>query len=167
MKQSLWAELVNLIGRALGWMLRTVREVPAIKWVLLGIAGALVAGIIGKAAYASRARRYYRGGTESSAGVDPWVRAREAAAAGRFVEAAHLLYLALIEAVALRERLRLHPAKTIGDYTRDLRRSTSPVLPVFREFARIYEPIVWGSGECDRAAYERLKDLTESVRNAA
>lgn len=98
---------------------------------------------------------------------DPWALAQEAGAAGRFVEGAHFLYLALIEAVAHRTRISLHPAKTVGDYTRDLRRLASPDLPTFREFATVYEPIVWGTGQCDQADFDKMRSLAQSVRNAA
>ena len=48
-----------------------------------------------------------------------------------------------------RARIRLHPSKTVGDYARDLRRVQSPLAPRYREFARLYEVVIYGVGTCD------------------
>lgn len=90
---------------------------------------------------------------------DPWAAAQEAAARGQFTEAAHALYAALLLAVAARERLRIDPAKTIGDYARELRARSSALFTRFRDFARSYEVVIYGLGSCDRERYERLRAL--------
>jgi hypothetical protein len=85
------------------------------------------------------------------------------AAAGQYTDAAHALYAALLEGVARREQLRLHPSKTAGDYLRELRRRSSQLVPTFRDFARLYEVVVYGLGSCDRDRYERLYVLATGM----
>ncbi len=77
--------------------------------------------------------------------------------------AAHALYQALLAGLTERERVRLHPSRTAGDYVRDLRARRSPMLPRFRDFARAYEVVAYGTGRCDAARYERLLALAEST----
>jgi hypothetical protein len=104
-------------------------------------------------------------GSGRSRGVDrdPWVAAQELAASGDFTAAAHALYLALLDGLARREQLRLHPAKTVGDYLRELRGRSSTLLPTVRDFARLYELVAYGFRECDAARYARLHALAADV----
>ena len=94
---------------------------------------------------------------------DPWLTAQELAARGEFTMAAHALYLALLEGLARREQVRLHPAKTIGDYLRELRSRSSALLPTVRDFARLYELVAYGFRECDAERYQRLHALASAV----
>lgn len=95
--------------------------------------------------------------------TDPWVDAQRLAKEGRYTDAAHALYAALLEGVARREDLRLDPSKTVGDYLRELRRRPSALVPTFRDFARLYEVVVYGLGFCDRERYERLYVLASGM----
>ena len=94
---------------------------------------------------------------------DPWALAQRLAAQGRYTEAAHALYGALLARVAARVPLRLHPSKTAGDYARDLRGTAPSVFGPFREFARSYEVVIYGLGACDRSRFEGLIDLAGRV----
>jgi hypothetical protein len=94
---------------------------------------------------------------------DPWTAAQEFAAAGSFSLAAHALHFAMLEAIARREQVHLHPSKTIGDYLRELRVRSSGLLPAVREFARAYELIAYGARGCDRDDYTRLQALALPV----
>ncbi len=91
--------------------------------------------------------------------LDPWVEAQALAAQGRYTEAAHALYSALLARVAARTSLRLDPSKTAGDYARDLRTAGPAAWGPFRDFARSYEVVVYGLGTCDRARFETLAAL--------
>ena len=91
--------------------------------------------------------------------MNPWDLARSHAAAGRYIEAVHALYLALLDSIATTDRISLDPAKTVGDYRRELRSAASARLPLFSEFAVAYEPVVWGSLDCDRERYETLEAI--------
>lgn len=95
--------------------------------------------------------------------VDPWLDAQRLAAEQRYTDAAHALYAALLESVAKREDVRLHPSKTVGDYLRELRRRSSTLVPKFRDFARLYEVVVYGWGSCDQERYERLYALASGM----
>lgn len=155
--------MIDKVFRAL---FGSVRAIPGFGWVVIGAAAALIVAIVTRVVYASAARQK-KLSISHGPGMDPWIRAYDLAAAGSYLEAAHYLYLALIEAVARRHRIAVHPAKTVGDYSRDLRRVNSEILPAFNEFSRAYEPIAWGDGACTREAYERLRSITEVVRDAA
>ena len=133
----------------------------AIILVILGIVAHLVLTVYVPGAGAS-ARWTLRGARSAEAG-DPWALAQRLAAQGRFTEAAHALYGALLARVAARVPLRLHPSKTAGDYARDLRGSAPTVFGPFREFARSYEIVIYGIGECDRSRFEGLIDLAGRI----
>jgi hypothetical protein len=111
----------------------------------------------GAALPGSRGRR--AGGPE----VDAWLASQELAARGDYTEAAHAIYRALLEALAARERLRLHPSKTVGDYARELRARSSSALGRFRDFGRSYESVVYGGLPCDRPRFETLRALAAPV----
>ena len=136
-------------------------------WYLTAAGALIVLLVIGRAAYLARLRRSLvaseaGGGPARNARgrtADPWRTAEDLAAAGEFTDAAHSLYLALLDAVARREQLRLHPAFTLGDYVRALRSRSSSLFARFREFAMSYETVVYGIGACDRERYERLRTL--------
>ena len=135
--------------------------------VLLGIV--ILLAIIAIARYGQRwylERRYGEiigTGTGRGRTQDPWVTAQELAARGDFTMAAHALYLALLDGLARREQVRVHPAKTIGDYLRELRSRSSSLLPTVRDFARSYELVAYGFRECDADRYARLHALASAV----
>jgi hypothetical protein len=85
------------------------------------------------------------------------------AAAGDFTAAAHALYAALLARLAQRERLTRHPAKTAGDYARDLRALGSRAHAPFRRFARDYDRVVYGLGACDQAHFARLLEAANGI----
>jgi len=159
-----WRALIWVIQR-LADLFRAVRGSPIGRPIVIAvllIAILLVLGRIGFAiAFADRV------GHASSEGrfrrLDPWTEAQRLAAAGSYTDAAHALYAALLQGVAEREELRLHPSKTVGDYGRELRRRSSTLVPTFRDFARLYEVVVYGVGSCDRERYERLYVLASGI----
>ena len=135
--------------------------------VLLGVV--IVLALVSIARYGQRWYLERRYGEIAGAGSgrgrpqDPWITAQELAAAGDFTRAAHALYLALLEGLARREEVRVHPAKTIGDYLRELRSRSSALLPKVRDFARLYELVAYGFSECDADRYQRLHALASDV----
>jgi hypothetical protein len=104
-------------------------------------------------------------GTIHGSPADNWAEAQRLASQGRYAEAAHLLYAALLQSMARRDEVRVHPSKTVGDYVRELRRRSSSFLPRFRDFARSYEVVVYGLGVCDQERYERLYSLATPMVN--
>jgi len=89
-------------------------------------------------------------------GVDPWAESQRLAGAGRYTEAAHALFAALLVTCAARGELRLHSSKTAGDYARELRRGTSPTYAPFQAFRRRYDRIIYGSGTCNADGWVAL-----------
>ena len=168
----------TLLDRILAWLgelLRGVRgavgDSPALQIAALAVLGLLVLAVAARAlqvAHASRVTRATltggRGGTVTGArGGDAWAEAQALAAGGRFTDAAHALYAAILDVLARRERVRLHPSKTVGDYGRELRRRASPTWGRYREFAGLYEVVIYGLGTCDRERYERLHALAGEI----
>ena len=167
----------TLLSRVTAWLAALLEHLramvsgsPAAYWVSIVILASLAALVVGRIAYVAYARRE-GGGTggrrrrRGGAGTpdDAWTTAQELSAAGRYTDAAHALYHALLQWLAARERLRLHPSKTAGDYARELRARSSEAFARFRDFARAYDVVVYGLGSCDRERYERLHALATAV----
>ncbi len=170
--QRLWEwTLQHVISPVFYWLGRMFSAAwgrTEFRWALLVGLVVLVALSIWRfvvAAYDDprRARLAMSGGDVRRHGGDPLATAQRLAAAGDFTGAAHALYAALLLAAARRERLELHPSKTVGDYARDLRGRSSDLFARFRDFARSYEFVIYGLGECDRERYERLWTLASPI----
>jgi len=176
---SLWARFWDWVGRMLdrffAWLAPafvSLRRSPPLFWaVLIGLA-LLTAAVIARWTYLARARTALRvSGAgwkqkgDSSLG-DAWSAAQQLAARGDYTAAAHALYAALLDAGARQDQLKLHPSKTAGDYVREARRRASPIFPSFRDFARAYEIVIYGIGECDRERYERLLSIARPIVTA-
>jgi hypothetical protein len=171
--RTLWDRILGTIFDWIGDLFRAIGHSQTAKATILFVLAAILAVVAirvlvftnaGLSPFGRGRARHGRAG----AGGDPWADAQRLAAAGQYTDAAHALYRALLESIARREHLRLHPSKTVGDYGRDLRRGSSVLFPPYREFARSYETVVYGWGICDRARYERLYTLaTGMIRPAA
>jgi len=134
------------------------------------IAAVIVLAVVAVVRYGQRRwleQRYGRvagrGPLTGAQSRDPWVVAQQRAAAGDYTAASHALYMALLEALARKEQLRLHPSKTAGDYRRELRARSSSLLPTFQDFARLYELVAYGFRQCDVDRYHRLYALASVV----
>ena len=170
-RESLWQRFAAWVARRFAELRELLDSSPGLGWALAVVTALLLVAIVARAVWVARLRARRRaeldamgaGGARSRALGDPWQLAQRNAAEGRYTEAAHLLYLALLEAVARRERIRLHPSKTVGDYARELRRNSSSLFARYREFARSYETVVYGLGTCDRERWERLDALARDI----
>jgi hypothetical protein len=135
--------------------------------VILAVAIALVAALLTRWAYEEWLMRRMPGSVSvrrsGTVKGDPWLAAQELAAAGDFTGAAHALYLALLDLLARRDHVRLHPSKTVGDYVREVRRRAPAALGPVGEFARSYEVVAYGDRACDADGYHRLRSLVSSV----
>jgi Domain of unknown function (DUF4129) len=165
--QTLWSRILDWIGEKLGALFVNAREVPALGWSIVATVAAIVLVLVARTAYLAVQRREAMGlTTRRAAGAaadDPWRIAAALAADGDFTAAAHALYAALLARLALRERIARHPAKTAGDYARELRALGSRAHAPFRQFARDYDRVVYGAGTCDAAQYGRLLDAANRV----
>jgi hypothetical protein len=169
-RETLWNRLLTWASGVLDRLGDYVAGSPVAQWtarVALVAAALLVAArlaYVGWAWWQARERGVAGPARVRAAGADdPWARAEAAAADGRHTDAAHLLYQALLARLAARERLRLHPSKTVGDYGRELRARSSGAYPGYREFARLYEVVVYGLQHCDRERYARLHALALAI----
>jgi hypothetical protein len=178
-RASLWERFWEWVGRMLrdffSWIapaFSALRRSPPLFWAVLILLALLVAAVIARWIYLWRARTALRiagapwdGHGEFPRG-DAWSAAQQLAARGDYTAAAHALYAALLDAGARRRQLELHPSKTTGDYVREVKRRASPIFPSLRDFARAYEFVIYGLGECDRDRYERLLSIARPVVTA-
>jgi hypothetical protein len=178
-RASLWQRFWEWAGRMfrefLAWIapaFSALRRSPPLFWTVVIVLGLLTAAVIARWVYLWRARTALR---ISGAGwdahgefsrSDAWSAAQQLAARGDFTAAAHALYAALLDAGARQNQLQLHPSKTAGDYVREVRRRASPIFPSLRDFARAYEIVIYGLGECDRERYERLLSIARPIVTA-
>ena len=159
-------QFYHWLGDLLGQFGHTRTSSPVVFWSVIVVVIAVAVAIIARLAWVSYLRRKQgiaarpelRGGTVIGQ-VDPWSAAQQYAAHGDFTSAAHSLYLALLNSIARRGLIRLHPSKTVGDYVRELRARSATVFSRFRDFARAYETVVYGTGVCDQERYETLQRL--------
>jgi hypothetical protein len=77
-------------------------------------------------------------------------------AEGRLREASLALYNALVLRLDARGAVRFDPAKTPGDYRREVRANPAVARP-FAAFVRGFEPVVFGGRALDPDGYERLR----------
>jgi len=160
LRASLFDRLLDWLADAIRRLFAAVPEVPNAKWIILGIAILLLAGIAARFVLGNEAaerRRRVRPGTVFG-GDDPLVEAERLAAAGEFTGAAHLLYRGVTERLAAAATIGLHPSKTSGDYASELRAGGSPVHDEFRQFGRRYDRVLFGVGTCDAATYALLRE---------
>jgi hypothetical protein len=143
---------------------------PLLFWTVTSVVIVIVVAIIARLAWVSYQRRRQGidarpelRGAATVSHSDAWALAQQYAARGDFTVAAHSLYIALLGAIARRGLVRLHPSKTVGDYVRELRSRSATVFTRFREFARAYETVVYGTGVCDQERYETLQRLAMPI----
>lgn len=109
-------------------------------------------------------RRQRRTGSRGVGGVDDlWSVAKRAADDGRFAEACHDLYGAVLADLARGGAIRLHASKTGGDYARELQRRGFPRAGEFRAFVRTFDRAVFGAVDITAADYERVRDAAVVV----
>lgn len=170
-RETVWQRFIEWLAELLAAFRAATSDSEVLFWSLAAALVLILAALVARAAYASSLRRASsrRGRRRSSlagGGSDAWSEAERLAAAGNYTDAAHALYRALLEVVARRERLRVHPSKTAGDYARELRARSSALFGQFRQFARSYEVVIYGLGHCDRARYDQLVSLASGIMHA-
>ncbi len=159
----------TILGRLMRWALELIgRLMNALhgsglgRPLALGLAAAIVLLVVARMVLSAVARDEtvrVRRGRAAVATDDPWLAAERLAAAGRFENAAHALYRGVITSLSQTERVRIDPAKTSGDYARELRARGSSAHAAFRAFARRFDVAVYGHGVCDAALVDDLRRL--------
>jgi Domain of unknown function (DUF4129) len=168
LSQTLWDRVLEFLWEMVRRALNAFNQSPIAGRIITILVAVAILLILLRTIIAVAAGDITFGGvdgirTGAGGAADRWGEAQRLAAAGRYTEAAHALYAALLDSIARGEELRLHPSKTVGDYARDLRRRSSVLLPPFRDFARSYEVVVYGIGSCDQDRYERLYALATGM----
>ena len=159
-RATLLERILDWLGDLIRRFFSSVSEIPNAKWIVLGLAIAVVLAIGARLWLGNESverRRRTRPGAVQGGG-DPWVDAERLATAGNYTEAAHLLYRGLTERLAAQEQIRLHPSKTSGDYARELHVRGYSAHNEFRQFGRRYDRVLFGTGTCDATTYAALRD---------
>lgn len=161
------------IGRAIGWVLERLSGIGAVRdagpvvfYIVVALLAAAAIGLLAHIFYTSgvafsRDRGPGQGGHDGAprgprTAADWEAAARRAAAEGRLREASLALYNALVLRLDARGALRFDPAKTPGDYRREVRANPEVARP-FAAFVRGFEPVVFGGRALDADGYERLR----------
>jgi len=165
----LWDRGSNWLSSLIASLFRSIDHSKTAQHLLTAAIILLVLGVIAHLILTvyipggGKSARWALRGAKSAEGGDPWALAQRLAAEGRYTEAAHALYGALLARVAARVPLRLHLSKTAGDYARDLRGAAPSIFGPFREFARSYEVVIYGLGTCDRPRFDGLIELAGRI----
>jgi hypothetical protein len=174
-RRSLQSSLAERLVRWFGeWMSRfshLLSGAPSARTIAIGVAAVLVLVVVVRLLVAARARDAdalaSSRAARTGAAPNPWINADRLIAEGRFEEAAHALYHGVLTGVVGRERLRLDPSKTSGDYARELRGRGSPSYAAFRAFVRRFDVAVYGYGGCTAESLDELRRLAAPFAPAA
>ena len=171
LRRSLADRLLLWLSHGFERVLALLKHLPSGRSLALGFAVLVAAFVVLRVILAARARD--AGGERvadrsgGAQGDDPWISADRLASAGRYEDAAHALYRGVILSIGRTERLRLDPARTSGDYARELRRRSAASLGPFRAFTRRFDIVVYGHGRPDAAAIAQLRELSGPFRAQA
>lgn len=161
------------IGKVIGWIIDRLSGIGAIKdagpivfYIMVVLLAAAAIGLLAHLFYTSGiafSRERGAGPGDEGEGLrgprtaaDWEGAARRAAAEGRLRDASLALYNALVLRLDARGALRFDPAKTPGDYRREVRANPEVARP-FAAFVRGFEPVVFGGRALDPDGYERLR----------
>lgn len=172
LRTSLADRVILWVTDVLAKLARRFEHGPSLRGIGLGVAALLVVFVVVRAMIGARARndrssgstRKRRGGAIVE---DAWLAADALLREGRYEDAAHALYRGVMQSIGQSERLRLDPAKTSGDYARELRRRGAPSLASFRVFIARFDVVVYGHRPADAAAIAELQALAMPFRAAA
>ena len=133
---------------------------------LLGLVLLVYLAVLGVRAWRGRDRRR-RAEAELAAGpltAAVWeARAVEAAGRGDWREAAQALYQAVVLRLGDRGLVQVDPAKTPGDYRREMRRGDPASLPHLDGFLRGFQRVAYGRAEPGPGQYDRLRSSARGL----
>lgn len=165
----------TLLSRFWDWFTRTLgdlfREATQSRgtYVVSLTLIALALGVwIARAVIVARARRHAASQrAQVVTALEQLAQARALAAQGAFVDAAHTLHAAIVTRLVEERRVRRHPSKTIGDYSRELRATSDTAAVPYRAFGQLYDIIAYGDGLCDEARFARLEALAAPLLSSS
>ena len=168
LSQSLLGRLLKFLIDRIIELLALLKSMPSLRLVTIAATVIVVLAIAARlvtirrlrdtAQRSARAPRL-RGMMRENA----WTLAQTLAASGRYTEAVHALYAAVVGELAASNAIRLHPSKTSGDYARELRASGAPVATQYRAFSRHLDRVVYGLRECTVEDYTVLAGEARSM----
>ncbi len=164
----MWTWLLDQLGT----LFEVIAGTPAARAITLFVTALLVAALAARillaARFEARPRRVIAGSADRNGRHVPTLdEARDLARAGRYADAMHVLYGAILDALAQRRLIRLHASKTSGDFARELRARTHPADDPFRVFVRRFDRLFYGHNACDAPAFDALLGDAERVLRAA
>jgi hypothetical protein len=168
LRQSLADVFFRWLGELIDRLIGAV-AIPGARRVAMVLVIVLALLVVARLVYAARVRSdddisgEGRGAARRGSVADPLEEAERLALEGRFTDAAHALYRALLVRLSYRERVRLHPSKTSGEYARELQTMGSSAHASFRRFGREYDRVLFGRVGCDAASYATLLSRARSV----
>ena len=155
------------MAKLLEWLtaiMRVAKDLPSLRSMALALAMLIVLFVVVRILVVSRADDPARARAASrrkgSAFEDPWTLAESLIGEGRYEEAAHALYRAVIFSLSRTDKVRVDPSKTSGDYARELRRRGSPSLSAFRAFTRRFDAVVYGNAGATAMSLDELRRLS-------
>jgi hypothetical protein len=164
---SVWEYLLGWFADALFGLLDILPDWDGGRFLVVGLAVLLVVLIAARIVLQSRARREHWAGVRGTGGArrstDSMVEAERLAAAGDYLAAAHHLCAALLAASARRGEVTLHPAKTTGDYAREMRRRRAPSEQAFQRFRTRYDRVVYDLQACSPDEYSQLVEAARPM----
>jgi hypothetical protein len=162
LSRSVWEAIADWIIRHLMELFSMLPSFGAARFLIVALSVLLVVLIVARIVLQARARREFWAGERADArrgrAVDPWVEAERLAGAGAYLDAAHHLCAALLAASARRGEVTLHPAKTTGDYAREMRRRGAASERAFQRFRTRYDRVVYDAQACSAEDYAGLVD---------
>ncbi len=152
----------------LGALFNTIAGTPQARTVTLVAVALIVAALVMRVLYASRyeqrlPRSVSAAASRASRGIPTMDEARRLAREGRYADGVHVMYGALLDALAQRRLIHPHASKTSGDFTRELHARGHPVHAPFRTFVRRFDRLFYGYDVCDAAAFDALWKDAERV----
>jgi hypothetical protein len=159
-QQTLLERIFETLGR---WFEALTDLLPALgigNRVIVVLAVVVLLLVVARIVLRARAQREFWAGdrpeVRGGRRLDPWLESERLAANGAYLEAAHALCAALLAASARRGELTLHPAKTTGDYARELRRRGAASERDFQRFRARYDRVVYDIQRCGAEDYAAL-----------
>jgi hypothetical protein len=171
------AKRQSLLSRAFRWLVERIADL--LDWTrgsfdarwIVGLAIAIVAFIViarivvDRRLEAARRRGFTARGPRGDR-QDLRALALQLAGEGRYADASHALYGALLYALTSAGLVRYHASKTTGDYARELRRGRSPLAEPVREFGRGFDRAVYGDTSVTREQWDALLAAAESIEHS-
>ncbi len=165
---TLFSRIWDWLSRLLSDLFRQASGSRGTYLISLSLIAVIIAASIIRTIMVARARREAASRREVPITADEQLaQARGLSAQGAFVDAAHLLQAAIVTRLVERKRVRRHPSKTVGDYSRDLRAADDELAPSYSAFARAYDVVAYGDVQCDSTRYAHLESLAAPMLQIA